>query len=174
MGTDFKYCLGITLLITSCFFAMLDSKWLCVQNASGKSVLVAIFPEEREFGIRFKHSVALSPVEDWFKASGNNVALTHTVYQDFGAGLPHQAEYGQTMRFFDGKVVISGYTLVLPQLEVRVGRVAQHKLLLPRGTGKEYAEIQLDSLAKPGAALSFSVFSSSWLRTLWRHWNVLY
>ena len=39
--------------------------------------------------IRYIHSVAKSPVEDWFRVSQQTIFLERTVYQDFGAGLPH-------------------------------------------------------------------------------------
>ena len=109
-----------------------------------------------EFAIRYRHSVALSPVEDWFSVSGGCIYLEKTVYQDFGAGLPHQPGPGQRMYTENGKVVISGYHMALPSFDVRVGRVANHTLLLPEEGGGQ-KEIPLNSLLEPGQAITLTV-----------------
>ena len=142
----------------SCLFAgdgksSSGSAQLVVQTADGKTVLTRDFPRGSSFGIRFIHSVAKTPVIDWFSAPDGTLQLDKTVYQDFGAGLPHRPEAGQTMRVSDGHIVISGYDMPLPSFDVRVGRVAHHTLLLPEA----WEEIPLDTLASPGAALTFTV-----------------
>lgn len=103
---------------------------LCVRNAVKELVFFSPLPAGQDFCIRFIHSVAKSPVEEWFKVQGGKILLDRTVYQDFGAGLPHEASTGQHMAFDDGVVTISGYNMPLPELTVRVGRVAEHILLL--------------------------------------------
>ena len=128
-------------------------RMLVVLAADGTVVYKRSFPEGSAFGIRFIHSVAKSPVIDWFSAPEGRLQLDRTVYQDFGAGLPHAPGPGQTMEQRDGHVIISGYHMPLPRFDVRVGRVAQHTLLLP----EVWQEIPLASLAAPGAALTFTV-----------------
>lgn len=145
------------------------SPWLTVRNASGSMVFSNPLSEGQEFGIRFTHSVALSPVEEWFVAEEGRIALQRTVYQDFGAGLPHDVDKGQRMTFANGRIVLSGFSLKLPQMDVRVGRVAEHQLLLAgvkasEGESTAGAKAQeptrvfpLAAWAPPGAALRFAV-----------------
>ena len=56
----------------------------------------------------------------------------------------------------NGKVVISGYHTALPSFDVRVGRVANHTLLLPEEGGGQQ-EIPLNSLLEPGQAITLTV-----------------
>lgn len=100
------------------------------------------------------------------KLSHQTIFLEKTVYQDFGAGLPHTPGPGQTMSTGDGHIVISGYHKALPSFEVRVGRIARHTLLLPREGAAEgksargmTREIPLAELAPPAAPLPLR-----WLR----------
>lgn len=144
--------------------------WLTVRNQSGEKIFSTPLPPEQEFGIRFVHSVALSPVEEWFTAEEGLLALRRTVYQDFGAGLPHEAGEGQRMSFTDGRIVLSGFTLKLAQIDVRVGRVAGHELLLSdakikAGTQPVLRTLPLAAWAAPGTALSFTMeIPSLWTR----------
>ena len=159
----------LVLLTVLWFIGSTHQDVLRVHNAAGDLLLETVLPDGAEFGIRFTHSVARSPVEDWFAARDGKVALNRTVYQDFGAGLPHEAGTGQTMTFRDGHIEITGYNLALPQLDVRVGRVAGHELLLP-GTDVTRG-LPLDSLAPPGASLSFSIHTQSLAKGLWRQFT---
>ncbi len=112
--------------------------------------------EGMTFAIRYKHSVALTPVEDWFAVVHGVIELQRSEYQDFGAGLPHAPEQGQSMRFEGGRIIMDGYRRPLPTFDVRVGRVARHTLLLNDASGKRKA-IPLDSLARPGQVITFGL-----------------
>lgn len=130
---------------------------LQIRNEEGKLLLSAPARENDMFAIRFIHSVALSPVTDFYRIKDCRIFLEKTVYHDFGAGLPHMAEAGQTMKTEGGEIILDGFNRELPEFDVRVGRVAQHALLLyESGKDVEKArEIPFDSLAKPGSALHF-------------------
>lgn len=133
-----------------------DVQRLVLRDSSGRELFSRPAPDGSEFAIRYRHSVALSPVEDWFSVSGGCIYLEKTVYQDFGAGLPHQPGPGQRMYTENGKVVISGYHMALPSFDVRVGRVANHTLLLPEEGGGQ-KEIPLNSLLESGQAITLTV-----------------
>lgn len=137
---------------------------LVLKNADGAVLFSCPARDGLTFGIRYIHSVAKSPVEDWFRVSHQTIFLEKTVYQDFGAGLPHTPGPGQTMSTGDGHIIISGYHKALPSFDVRVGRIAQHTLLLPREGAAEgksalgmTREIPLAELAPPGSAVTFTL-----------------
>ncbi len=139
---------------------------LVLKNADGVVLFSCPARDGLAFGIRYIHSVAKSPVEDWFRVSRGMIFLEKTVYQDFGAGLPHNPGPGQTMSTGDGHIVISGYHKTLPFFDVRVGRIARHTLLLPRegATDGDSAqgnarEIPLATLSPPGSAVTFTLAS---------------
>ncbi|MBO4301220.1 MAG: DUF1850 domain-containing protein [Desulfovibrio sp.] len=133
--------------------------YLQVKNAEGTIVFSMIVNNAYRFGIRFVHSVAQSPVEEWFSVENGTIFLEKTVYHDFGAGLPHEPGPGQKMTCSDGHLSIEGYHRELRSFDVRVGRIAHHTLLLP--TFDNVAAIPLTCLASPGKPLTFTVSTTA-------------
>lgn len=129
---------------------------LSLEDESGKRLYSKRAPDNNEFAIRFIHSVAKSPVTDYFIIKDGKIFLDKTVYHDFGAGLPHAPEGGQRMKAQNGEISITGFNREMPDLEVRVGRVADHTLLIFDGKDKP-EEIPLASIAKPGSVIVFKV-----------------
>ncbi|MBO4334685.1 MAG: DUF1850 domain-containing protein [Desulfovibrio sp.] len=148
----------LLLLVSLTFPVSLQAEELhLVVQDSQKTVLFQKEMREGQcFGIRFIHSVAKSPVEDWYCVHDGTLFLEKTVYQDFGAGLPHCAEAGQSMRFEKDKILIEGFHRKLPEFTVRVGRIAEHTLLFPKDNGT-YDELALKELANPGSPLTFAI-----------------
>lgn len=137
---------------------------LIIEDEGGKTLFKWPVRNGSQFAIRFNHSVALSPVTDYYKIENGKIFLDKTVYQDFGAGLPHAPEAGQKMTTGNGEIVISGFDRELPAFEVRVGRIARHRLLLfdreVSESKNDINEIPFTELAKPGSALRFSLSGS--------------
>lgn len=109
------------------------------------------------FYIKYTHSVALSPVEDYFLLKNGKISLKKTVYHDFGAGLPHEPGEGQKMKVEGGKVTITGYQRMFPEFTLRVGRIADHHLVFLKSDGKgnclKKNDLRLLDLAPGGAAI---------------------
>ncbi len=173
-----NFLMGFVLLlgIGGLFFVFQKQTWLSltVDNGHGQERLrIAYLPENSRFCVRFKHSVALTPVEEWFVAENGQVSLRSTVYEDFGAGLPHDAHNGREMSVQDGKIVITGYTLNMHAMYVRVGRIAEHELIIEKEQGKQSYKLRLDSIVKPGKAVKVSILKDSFAHVLWRNWNIV-
>lgn len=147
-------CLWVVFLATPALAADEAEGELCIRNEVGATVAAWPMRQGQAFAIRYTHSVALTPVEDHFVIKGSVIHLDKTIYQDFGAGLPSAPEPGQSMSKSKGRIVISGYDRPLAAFDVRVGRVAEHTLLLPTESGLR--EMPLADLAAPGSALSFT------------------
>lgn len=111
------------------------------------------------FAIGYTHSVALSPVTDYFNIIDGSIYLEKTKYQDFGAGLPTSPTAGQTMMQKDGFIEISGFHQKLPYFSLRVGRVSAHRLILlqpdKKGICHESEVVPLIKIAKPGSSINF-------------------
>lgn len=144
----------ILLFSQSLAFAK-DNLELVLEDAAGGRLYAAPVHNGSQFAIRYTHSVALTPVTDYFFIRDNAIWLDRTEYQDFGAGLPHTPEHGQKMRTEHGMLSISGYERKLGSFQLRVGRVANHALLLK--SGKKWIEIPLNSISVPGSAITFTV-----------------
>lgn len=138
-----------------------DCSRLALLDANGRELFSRPMRPGAIFAVRYIHSVAKTPVTDYFRIQGHDIVLDRTEYSDFGAGLPHNPEEEQKMRVEHGRIIISGYNRVLPSLDLRVGRIARHTLLLfenPADAGAA-EEIPLAGLAKPGSAISFRVLA---------------
>lgn len=139
-----------------------DSLLLCLENGDGKVLYSEPMQNGSIFAIRYRHSVALSPVTDYFIVKNDGIWLEKTVYQDFGAGLPHAPEGGEIMSSGDGHITIGGFNRKLGSFQLRVGRVANHVLLIRRskaGEEPDLLEIPLATMAGPGSAVTFAVRS---------------
>jgi len=91
-----------------------------------------VLAADERFTVRFLHSWARSPVDEVYQIdAGNNIVLKETVYEDFGAGLPHEPENPESlMSVENGKIYIRNINRIVPDLQIRAGRfVADHKLL---------------------------------------------
>lgn len=130
-----------------------------VANEEGEEIAAFAVNPKCGFAIQYTHSVALSPVTDYFTIRDGEIWLRKTEYSDFGAGLPHNPEDDQKMRFDGGKVIIEDYNRKVSPFYVRVGRIANHKLLFLEGSDNNDCAVAkilpLDKLAKPGKALKF-------------------
>lgn len=133
--------------------AALDVQSLVLSNRNGARLFShEVSPGDR-FTIMFMHSLALSTVEEVFEAiPDGRFRLVETRYEDFGAGLPHEEMPGQTMRFEDGRIILDGYTAEFDELWLRVGHIANHRLVVRSGE-----IIPLRDLAKPGQAVRIAI-----------------
>lgn len=154
------FCLCMSLLLPSPGRA--DE--LVLRNGHDQPVFSHPVADGDTFAITYTHSVAQTPVTDYFTIKKHEIWLDRTVYHDFGAGLPHSPEKGQKMTHANGQLIISGYNRRLPDFELRVGRVANHQLIIFAGksAGKKpekLATISLSTLTSPGQTLKFAVES---------------
>ena len=133
-----------------------NNLYLCLLDKNGKILFKTEINQNSQFGIRFIHSVAKTPVEDWFSVQNGHIYLEKTIYHDFGAGLPYKPDQNQNMKFTDDEIIISGYHTKLSQFDQLVGHIANHTLLLPQ-SDKTIAEIPLNKLAKPGQSITFII-----------------
>lgn len=105
------------------------------------------------FYVSFTHSLAKSPVEEYFEITGvDEFRLRETVYADFGAGLPHEELPGQHMEFANGRIRLTGFNLAFRELRLRVGHIADHHVGIKAGPAVRLAE-----LARPGAEIRLAL-----------------
>ncbi|MBC7345842.1 MAG: DUF1850 domain-containing protein [Clostridia bacterium] len=108
--------------------------WLTVVQADNRAVVWARPVRQGEvFYLRYTHSVTRRQVEDTYKLDEGNVVLTATRFEAVGAGLGYMGE--GTIRAEKGWTVIEGMNRRLKFLPLRVGAVADHRLVY---RGKEY------------------------------------
>lgn len=151
----------VSLSVVSASYAQ-NLQNLVLTNADGQILYSHPVNNGSSFAIQYTHSVAQTPVTDYFIIKNDEIWLDRTVYHDFGAGLPHSPENGQKLTQKHGQLVLEGYNQRLPQFTLRIGRVAGHKLLIFKqnpANNQEITdvEIPLNKLAKAGSCITFSV-----------------
>lgn len=122
----------------------------------GRVVFRARMAEREEFVIAFTHSVNRRPVHDTLRADGGRLVIVKSRFDHFGAGMPDASDAAGTLRVLpDGWIE---YTVgrTVEEVTVRVGRVADHRLLL------KGRDIPLTGLAPPGSPVSFRVRDARW------------
>ncbi len=177
----FKYMLKIikyislaALLLILGFVIFVEHDFIELRTNKAEHLQLVPIQQGERFCMRFIHSVALTPVDECFSPEGGNIVLKSTIYHDFGAGLPHAPEFGQTMSVKDGKIIIEGYSLRIPDLQIRVGRIAKHMLLLPHVFSDKVDEVYLAKFVKPGEVVSVKAKRLSILEAVTKYWSTLY
>jgi hypothetical protein len=113
-----------------------------------------------EFMISFTHSVNKRPVYDTLQAQGDHIVIVKSRFDSFGAGMPESTtDQGSFKMLPDGWLEWT-VNRPMPEIVVRVGRVAEHILNI------KAQDIPLAALAEPGRALQFRVRKISLLDTL--------
>jgi len=97
------------------------------------------------FAISYQHSVARTPVIEFFEIKDGKILLTGTEYQSYGAGLPTSAEMGEYIVEND-KFIIKNINQFLPEIMLRVSDYAQHEFIFKQENYKLYKNIKTETL----------------------------
>ena len=104
-----------------------------------------------EFVLSFVHSVNKRPVYDTLRAEGDHLVIVKSRFDSFGAGMPEASTAEGTLTVAKDGWLEWTVNRPVPEITVRVGRVAEHTLHL------KGREIRLADLAQPGAPLTMRV-----------------
>jgi hypothetical protein len=124
---------------------------LRVADFDGKKIVDFPLRAGDTFLIRYIHSSDGTPVRDTFRlGEGGQLILVEEAYLWYGAGLEFQKHDGVQWTS-DGRWTKIRLDRILPELRLRIGRVAQQVLVLPDRV------IPFDMLGRPGEGLIFEV-----------------
>lgn len=104
-----------------------------------------------QLAISFVHSVNRRPVYDTLRAERDHLVIVKSRFDAFGAGMPEASTSEGTLVVAPDGWLEWTVNRPVPEITVRVGRVAEHKLHL------KGREIHLADLAEPGAALTMRI-----------------
>lgn len=103
-----------------------------------------------EIELRYIHSVAKTPVFEYFSINEGSFLLNKTVFESFGAGLPLD---GGEFKKENGKFVREGQNMEIEELLIRVSRTKGQEIVV---TGEIF---DLQDLLEPGERLIIDIFS---------------
>jgi len=99
-------------------------------SGSGKVYGRVVLDEPGEFSIEFVHSVNQSPVRETYRAEGKMLRAEAIRFYSFGAGMQSDLEEGQTLSRDGDAMVISGFNVLVRELNYIVGTVSDHLLIV--------------------------------------------
>jgi hypothetical protein len=160
-----RYWIGIggilaAALAAVCFFPQRLVLEVANDN-TGKRVLCAEMADGEEFVLSFVHSVNKRPVFDTLRVARDHLVIVKSRFDAFGAGMPETSTEQGTFRVAEDGWLEWTINRPLPEVIVRVGRVANHTLRLK---GREF---RLADLAEPGTPLAMRVQT----RSIYRVWK---
>jgi hypothetical protein len=115
---------------------------------TGRVVLCAEMADGEEFVLAFVHSVNKRPVYETLRAARDHLVIVGSRFDSFGAGMPESSSGEGTLRRGADGWLEWTVNRPVPEVIVRVGRVANHTLTL------KGRDIPLAALAHPGTPLS--------------------
>lgn len=120
--------------------------------------------EEDTFLLIWTHSIHLTDVVEKYKVLENHkINQYEIVYEQFGIGMPSNAQEGETFVYKDGKYHIKGIDTVFPSFNLRNGKVVSRNRLV-WGENNENM-IWLNEYFEPGAWFKVKVEDLS----LWQY-----
>ncbi|MFP4021382.1 MAG: DUF1850 domain-containing protein [Halanaerobium sp.] len=100
-----------------------------------------------QFKIKYLHSVARTPVIEFFEIKDGKILLTKTEYQSYGAGLPTSNRQGDYV-VEDDKFIIKNIDQLLPEIMLRVSDYAEHEFIFKEENYKMYKNIKTETLVQ--------------------------
>lgn len=156
-----RYWFGIGFVVAATLAAVLfypQHIVLEIVNVNtGQIVLCADMADGEEFVLSFIHSVNKRPVYDTLRAARDHLVVVKSRFDAFGAGMPESSTDKGTLRIAEDGWLEWTTNRSVPEVVVRVGRVAEHSLRL------KGRSIPLKDLAEPGAPLSMRIHQRSTL-----------
>jgi len=125
-----------------------------VEDRGGLIVFCARVQPGEEFVLSFVHSVNRRPVYDTVRVEADHLVIVKSRYDSFGAGMPDTSTNDGTLRVTEDNWLEWTGNRPAPEITVRVGRIADHRLLY------KGRDIRLSDLAEPGSALTLRVRKS--------------
>ena len=126
---------------------------------------IAYMPIDRKqfFSIQFTHSIHLSLVEETYEVTENlEIRQIQLMYDDFGIGMPSDAQGDESFVQEDGKYYIKDMNRIFPEIVLRVGKVAaNHKVVLGNTT------VPMASFSEPGSVLKIKPAKLN----MWEQWK---
>lgn len=121
------------------------------------------------FQIIFTHSIHLSDVvEKYTVLETLEIKQDEIIYEEFGIGMPANAEDGETFVYEDGKYHIKDLNNVFPSMNIRNGKtVSEHRLQWQRGVGFNDQMVRFNDYFEPGSWFTVQVENLS----LWQYWK---
>ncbi|RCW60285.1 uncharacterized protein DUF1850 [Halanaerobium sp. ST460_2HS_T2] len=139
------FLLSLLLIVIFSLFVFKVNVLQIIDYQEDKLIWQKRAEEGAEFSIKYLHSVARTPVIEFFEIKDGKILLTGTEYESYGAGLPTEAVRGEYL-VKDDKFIIKDIDQYLPEILLRVSDYAKHEFIFKENTFPLYKEIKTETL----------------------------
>src|SRR5699024_9084233 len=148
----FIYILSILIIMIFVIFIPTQPSLVFYQENTDQIAAYLPLKKEQSFQIIFTHSIHLTDVVEKYEITNNNDILQNeNVYEEFGIGMPSNAEEGQDFEYEDGKYHIKNLNNVFPEMNIRNGKtVSEHRHLWGDGEDMQHTVIFNDLCEQAG------------------------
>lgn len=127
IGNRFVSFVFLAVLLTTMLF-WFDKNLCLILNSESGHVRVVELGKDREFALRFMHSVHRTPViETFFVLPSGSIQLTGVKYETYGVGMPFLPSEG-SFSWEGNSYVLRGLDRRFEKIDLRVGPEARHVL----------------------------------------------
>ncbi|MCK8828385.1 DUF1850 domain-containing protein [Natroniella acetigena] len=160
MGLFSKKSIVILLAIIILFsLFLLEDELLVIKDGAGNIRWEVVSHDGFEFAIGYLHSVAGTPVWEFFQVEDGQLYLVATEYQSYGAGLPFSDKNNHSIQ--DDKFKIEEIDQRLDSISLLIGNETEHKFLI------ENEEYELYKIVEPTKRVKIDLITDKKIR-VWK------
>lgn len=146
--------------LIGCLFFFLPTKpafTFTETNSKYAKKYYVLLEAEKEFEIRYVHSIHLSDVIEFYEVRENqDIGLLSMTYENLSIGLPGEAGEGESLSLENGIYTLTYQDKVIDSFIIRIGRVDADLAFRYQGN-----EVDLKAYLKKGKAYEFKVMKLS-------------
>lgn len=163
---------SIILLVSIIIIVTTPFKTALVFYQENTNELEAFLPIDpsKTFQIIFKHSIHLTDVVEKYEVTTDlNIEQTEIIFEEFGIGMPSNAEGEEKFEYKDGKYHISNLNRVFESINIRNGKtVSEHRLVWESESddGTEEKQVWFNDYFEPGAWFTVKIEKISLMQYL--------
>ncbi|MEC5424365.1 DUF1850 domain-containing protein [Virgibacillus sp. C22-A2] len=142
----------LLLLVTLLLLLYVPFRTALVFYEENTASIEAFLPikEEDTFQIVFKHSIHLTDVvEKYIVTANKDIKQYEIIYEEFGIGMPSNAEVDQEFEYIDGKYHIKDLNNVFSSINIRNGKTVSENRLFWGEQGNHM--VYFNDYFEPGA-----------------------
>lgn len=172
MKTKKMITVSIILLVSIILIFITPFKTALVFYQENTNKIEAFLPidSSETFQIVFKHSIHLTDVvEKYYVTADLEIEQTEIIFEEFGIGMPSNAEGEEKFEYKDGKYHISNLNNVFESMNIRNGKtVSEHRLIWESESDDVTVEkrIEFNEYFEPGAWFTVKVEKISLMQYL--------
>ncbi len=159
--------LTIILILSVIALITIPIKSALVFYEKNTNNIAAYIPTEagQTFQIIFTHSIHLTDVvEKYIVTDDEKIKQYEFVFEEFGIGMPSNAEKNEEFIYEDGKYHIKNMNNIFPSIKIRNGKTVSEHRLVWEGNGKEH-QVYFNTYFEPGDWFTVKVEKISLLET---------